>query len=47
MIFAWFEVPKDQQHRVLFWGVIGALLLRGVFIAGGVMIDRLWENWTS
>jgi tellurite resistance protein TerC len=47
MIFAWFEVPKDQQHRVLFWGVIGALLLRGVFIAGGVMLIHrfAWTTW--
>lgn len=36
LIFRYFAVPEEQQHRVLFWGVIGALLLRGIFIAAGV-----------
>lgn len=33
LIFAYFRVPLAYQHRVLFWGVIGALVLRGVMIA--------------
>lgn len=36
LIFNYFAVPDDQQHRVLFWGIIGALILRGIFIAAGV-----------
>jgi tellurite resistance protein TerC len=36
LIFRYFAVPEGQQHRVLFWGVIGALVLRGVFIGAGV-----------
>ncbi len=36
VIFNYFSVPEQQQHRVLFWGVIGALLLRGIFIGAGV-----------
>jgi len=36
MIFKYFAVPKEQQHRVLFWGIIGALILRGIFIGAGV-----------
>ena len=36
VIFNFFAVPEQQQHRVLFWGVIGALLLRGIFIGAGV-----------
>ena len=41
LIFAAFAVPRAYQHRVLFYGVLGALLLRAVFIAGGaVLIDR-------
>jgi tellurite resistance protein TerC len=36
VIFRFFSVPEQQQHRVLFWGVIGALLMRGVFILAGV-----------
>ncbi len=41
VIFAGFGVPLRHQHRVLFWGVVGALLLRAGFIAGGVaLLDR-------
>lgn len=36
VIFSYFAVPEDQQHRVLFWGVVGALILRGIFIGAGV-----------
>jgi tellurite resistance protein TerC len=41
VIFQYFTVPEQQQHRVLFWGVIGALILRGIFIGAGVgLISR-------
>ena len=41
VIFKYFAVPEDQQHRVLFWGILGALILRGIFIGAGVeLIDR-------
>ena len=41
VIFSAFAIPGRYQHRVLFWGVIGALALRGGFIAGGVaLLDR-------
>lgn len=41
VIFNYFAVPEEQQHRVLFWGVVGALLLRGIFIGAGVgLIQR-------
>ena len=36
VIFNYFAVPEGQQHRVLFWGVLGALLMRGIFIGAGV-----------
>ena len=36
VIFNYFSVPEKQQHRVLFWGVLGALVMRGVFIGAGV-----------
>lgn len=36
VIFTYFGVPEAQQHRVLFWGVVGALILRGIFIGAGV-----------
>ena len=41
MIFAYFRVPLAYQHRVLFWGILGALVLRGVMIGvGAVLIER-------
>lgn len=36
VIFKYFSVPEEQQHRVLFWGIIGALIMRGIFILAGV-----------
>jgi TerC family integral membrane protein len=38
LIFASFGVPERYQHRVLFWGVLGALVFRAVFIAGGAAL---------
>ncbi len=35
MVFAYFNVPPKYQHRVLFWGIIGALVFRAAFIAAG------------
>src|SRR3954447_18720076 len=41
LIFSYFAVPRKFQHRVLFWGIFGALLLRLVFIFAGVaLLDR-------
>lgn len=42
LVFGFFKVPKEYQHRVLFWGVIGALVLRAVFIYTGVQLIQ----WT-
>ena len=36
IIFNYFAVPDEQQHRVLFWGILGALVMRGIFIGAGV-----------
>jgi tellurite resistance protein TerC len=38
LIFGYFQVPRAYQHRVLFFGVLGALLFRGIFLAAGVAI---------
>jgi len=38
LIFSSFGVPPDYQHRVLFWGIIGAIVTRGAFIASGLAI---------
>ena len=45
LIFAYFNVPEKYQHRALFWGIIGALVLRGVMIvAGSALVTRF--AWT-
>jgi len=38
LIFGYFAVPPKYQHRVLFWGVLGALVFRAAFIAGGAAL---------
>jgi tellurite resistance protein TerC len=38
MIFAYFAVPPEYQHRVLFWGIIGAIVFRAIFIGLGAAI---------
>ena len=38
LIFGYFKVPREYQHRVLFFGVIGALVFRGIFLALGVAV---------
>jgi len=41
LIFSYFGVPTRYQHRVLFWGILGALIMRGVMIAvGAALIQR-------
>jgi tellurite resistance protein TerC len=36
MIFSYFNVPKTYQHKVLFWGILGALVMRVIFIFAGI-----------
>ena len=38
LIFTFFAVPREYQHRVLFYGVLGALVFRAIFIAGGAVL---------
>jgi len=41
LLFSYFKVPEIYQHKVLFWGVIGALILRAILIAiGSVMVAK-------
>ncbi len=43
MVFAFFKVPQKYQHRVLFWGILGALLFRAIFIAlGAAILDKFF-----
>ncbi len=44
LIFSYFAIPAAHQHRVLFWGILGALVMRGLMIGAGVaLID--WLHW--
>ena len=44
LIFAYFRIPAIHQHRILFWGVLGALIMRGLMIGVGVALIN-WLNW--
>ena len=42
LLFAYFKIPDQYQHRVLFWGILGALLMRGIFIGmGSYLIEKM------
>jgi tellurite resistance protein TerC len=43
VLFAYFHVAEELQHRVLFWGVLGALVMRGVFIGLGVALVQRFD----
>jgi len=47
LIFAFFRIPLQLQHRVLFWGILGALIMRGIMIGAGVALITLlhWILW--
>lgn len=46
VVFHYFKVPDQYQHKVLSWGILGALLMRGAFIAAGVgLIQRF--SWIT
>jgi tellurite resistance protein TerC len=38
LVFGYFKLDVYQQHRVLFWGIMGAIIMRGIFIAGGTIL---------
>lgn len=38
LIFKYFKTPPQAMHKVLFWGVLGAMLMRGIFIALGIVL---------
>ena len=38
LIFSYFKVPAKYQHRVLYWGILGALVMRGIMIAAGALL---------
>ena len=38
LVFSFFAVPREYQHRVLFWGILGAIVFRGIFISLGAAV---------
>ena len=42
LIFTYFAVPREYQHRVLFWGIIGAIVFRAIFISAGAALVNSW-----
>ncbi len=46
LLFNYFRVPPEYQHKVLFWGIIGALVLRALFILVGVTLINKF-SWTT
>jgi tellurite resistance protein TerC len=48
MIFSYFAVPAKYQHRVLFYGILGAIIFRALFIAAGsVLMQYQWIVWLA
>src|SRR5574341_1841901 len=43
IILTYFSISPAHQHRVLFWGILGALIMRGVFIATGALVLQLFH----
>ncbi|WP_369752358.1 TerC family protein [Flavobacterium sp. WC2409] len=46
IIFSAFKIPKKYQHRVLFWGILGAIVFRGIMIYFGVLLINKF-SWTT
>ncbi|MDD5432836.1 MAG: TerC family protein [Candidatus Omnitrophica bacterium] len=43
IIFSYFKIPGKYQHGVLFWGILGALIMRAIFIAGGITLLKYFH----
>ena len=44
MIFTYFQIPAKYQHKVLFWGILGALIMRVIFIFAGVALLEKFQR---
>src|ERR1019366_5344033 len=42
LIFAYFRIPREHQHRVLYWGILGALIMRGLMIGLAIALIARW-----
>jgi tellurite resistance protein TerC len=46
LIFGYLKIPAQYQHRVLFWGIVGAIAMRGLMIwAGAALVQYHWVIW--
>src|SRR5690606_27023614 len=43
LVFSYFRVAPEHQHRILFWGVLGAIVMRGALILGGVALVQRFD----
>lgn len=43
LIFAYYGIPRQYQHRVLFWGILGVIVMRGIMIAGGAALVQNFD----
>jgi tellurite resistance protein TerC len=43
VVFSLLKIPASEQHRVLFWGILGALIARAIFIASGAALLAKWR----
>ena len=46
VIFTYFQIPKEYQHRVLFWGILGAIVFRALMIVLGIVLIRQF-SWMT
>src|ERR1039457_5096552 len=46
LVFAYFRIPREHQHRVLYWGILGALMMRGLMIGLGIALLTL-VDWVD
>jgi tellurite resistance protein TerC len=46
IVFAFFKIPGKYQHEILFWGILGALIFRGILIIGGAVLINTF-SWIS
>lgn len=44
LIFSYFRVPSAYQHKVLFWGILGALIMRAIFIFAGISLIKQFHS---
>lgn len=43
LIFSYFRVPTEYQHKVLFWGIVGAVVMRAIMVTAGVVLIHRFE----